>query len=117
MLPKSLDVDSARRAIRLLYMCHSRQKPFLPSLPESRGAVLAKPYFGKSGGEKKTPFYKILFYAPEIVEEISRSYEILICLFLFRSKGKKLSRYANTAVLAGKVPWAQRKGRRRPVAE
>lgn len=29
MLPKSLDVDSAHRAIELPCVCHSRQKPFL----------------------------------------------------------------------------------------
>ena len=28
MLPKSLDVDSTRRANELPYVCHSRQKPF-----------------------------------------------------------------------------------------
>lgn len=28
-LPKSLDVDSARRAIRLLFVCRSQQKPFI----------------------------------------------------------------------------------------
>lgn len=46
MLPKSLDVDSARRAIELPCVCHSRQKPFLLESFQKHRGIVGSPIFG-----------------------------------------------------------------------
>lgn len=99
MLPKSLDVDSARRAIELPYVCHSRQKPFLPNQTQEQGGNVGPPILR---WRWKWSLPNFQFYIADSREGTLESSEAEgsfhkenVFRFLYRRKGKIVSQYAN----------------------